>query len=88
MLIFSLIFRIFAYIEIFIVMKKLHEYTLEELANEFNNTTNIQPILNEEVYKAMTPEEKIKACRGITLEEFETICMNKIDEICDKYGYN
>ena len=47
-------------------MKKLHEYTLEELAEDFNKTAIIQPILNEEEYNAMTPEEKIKACRVIT----------------------
>ena len=69
-------------------MRKLHEYTLEELAEELDSTTDIQPILNESVYKTMTPEEKIKACKGITLEEFRTMCMNKIDEICDINGYN
>ena len=70
------------------VVKKLHEYTLEELAEEFNKSVAIQPIQNEEEYKAMTPEGKIKACRGITLEEFEAICMNKIDEICDQNVYD
>ena len=69
-------------------MKKLHEYTLEELAEDFNKTAIIQPILNEEEYNAMTPEEKIKACRVITQEEFMAICMNKIDEICDQNGYD
>ena len=70
------------------VVKKLHEYTLGELAEDVNKTAIIQPILNEEEYKAMTPEEKIKVCRGITLEEFRAICMNKIDEICDQNGYD
>ncbi len=69
-------------------MKKLHEYTLEELAKEMDESTDIQPMLNEESYRTMTPEEKIKTCNGISAEDFLNMWIQDIKEVCRENGYN
>lgn len=68
-------------------MKKLHEYTLEELEQKLSESTLLPTTINEHV-QCTDFENAVKACNGITLDEFRKMCINKIDEICDLNGYN
>ena len=68
-------------------MKKLHEYTLEELEQKLSESTLLPTTINEHVQQ-MGVENAVKVCNGITLDEFRKMCINKIDEICDLNGYN
>ena len=67
-------------------MKKLHEYTLEELEQNLSEST-LLPTTNNENVQQTNFEDAVKACEGITLDEFREMCINKIDEICDSSGY-
>lgn len=68
-------------------MKKLHEYTLEELEQKLSESTLLPAAINEHI-QHKDFENAVKTCNGITLDEFRKMCINKIDEICDLNGYN
>ena len=68
-------------------MKKLHEYTLKELEQKLSESTLLPTTINEHVQHTDF-ENAVKACNGITLDEFRKMYINKIDEICDLNGYN
>ena len=72
--------------EIFIDMKKLHEYTLEELGEELAESSLFPSTINEDA-QITDFETAAKQCNGISAEDFLTMWVQDIKEVGQENGY-
>ena len=67
-------------------MKKLHEYTLDELGNELTESFLIPNTINEDA-QIVDFETAVRKCNGISAEDFLTMWVNDIKELGKENGY-
>ena len=68
------------------VVKKLHEYTLEELGQELAESSLLPNTINENV-QIVDFETAVKQCDGISTEDFLTMWVQDIKELGKENGY-
>ena len=67
-------------------MKKLHEYTLEELGQELAESSMLPNTINENA-QIVDFETVVKQCDGISAEDFLTMWVQDIKELGKENGY-
>ena len=67
-------------------MKKLHEYTLEELGQELAESSMLPNTINENA-QIVDFETAFKQCDGISAEDFLTMWVQDIKELGKENGY-
>ena len=67
-------------------MKKLHEYTLEELGQELAEVSLLPETMDENA-QIEDYETAVKRCEGISAEEFLDLWIEDIKEVCKENGY-
>ena len=72
--------------ELFIDMKKIHEYTLDELGQELAESALLPTTINEDVHIADF-ESAVRNCNGISGEEFLKMWIQDIKEVGKENGY-
>ena len=67
-------------------MKKLHEYTLEELGQELAESALLPSTINEDAQIADF-ETAVRNCEGISAEDFLAMWVQDIKELGKENGY-
>lgn len=67
-------------------MKKLHEYTLEELGQELAESALLPSTINEDA-QIVDFETAVRNCEGISAEDFLAMWVQDIKELGKENGY-